>query len=548
MNRPRRLPALLAMLLASAGAARGETLADAIALAYETNPQLAAQRAVLRTLDEDYVQARSGWGPTVGLSGQAYWQHTAYGAEASSVLSSTSIGTTASSSSGAGAAAAAGNTSSSSVTGSGVAVQSTSASSLNYGYAALTVSQPLYTGGKVAAEVGAAQAAVQAGRQTLRATETTVLQSVVMAYQDVLRDMQVLAIREDATKLLAGQVEETQAKFNVGQVTHTDVAQAQAQLAASQALLATARAGLATSRAEYVAAVGRTPGELAEPPPLPGVPTGVDAAFDAAEAGSPTLLQAQLTEAASRARVSAARANLRPTVSAQASYGAEGSLTPFATRDFDRVATAQVVYSQPIFTGGLNGSLVRQALDQNTADRISIETARRSVIQSVSQAWEALTGARAGLDADVRGLAAATTAFNGIREQYRVGLSSTLDVLIQQQTLESAQLAVASARHDAYVASAALLAAIGQLQAAALARGVPLYDPSRAFERVKGKGATPWEPLIAALDQLGEPSQSDEAEARIAQTQVRPEEKATLPQTGQDSGEAPSQIGPQSTP
>ena len=235
----------------------------------------------------------------------------------------------------------------------------------------------------------------------------------------------------------------------------------------------------------------------------------MDQAFDAAEADSPALLQARLTEAASRAGVAAARANLRPTVSAQASYGAEGALQPFVGRDFDRVATGEVVFTQPLFTAGLNGSLIRQSLDQNTADRISIETARRSVVQQVSQAWETLTGARASVASDIAGLAAAQAAFAGIREEYRVGLSTTLDVLIQQQTLESAELALTSARHDAYVAEAALLAVTGRLQAGELVSGVVVYDPQRAFDRVKSKGATPWEPLIAALDRAGEPSKAD---------------------------------------
>ncbi len=496
-----------ATVVCTACPARAETLADAIALAYQSNPQLLAQRASLRTLDEGYVQARAGWGPTIGLSGQAYWQHTDFGHEASNVLSSTSVA------SATGAGGQAGTSA-----GSSVAVQNTAASNLNYGYAAITATQPLYTGGKVAAEVGAAQAVVEAGRQTLRATEANVLQAVVTAFEDVRRDAAILRIRNEATTVLGSQAAETQAKFGVGQVNRVDVAQAQAQLSAAQSLVASARAQLAISRAAYLAAVGQAPGELAEPPPLPGLPPSVDQAFDAAEADSPALLQAKLTEAASRARVAAARANLRPTLSAQASYGAEGALQPFAGRDFDRVATGEVVFTQPLFTAGLNGSLIRQSLDQNTADRISIETARRSVVQQVSQAWETLAGARASVTSDVAGLAAAGAAFAGIREEYRVGLSTTLDVLIQQQTLESAQLALTSARHDAYVAEASLLAVMGRLQAGDLVTGVPVYDPRRAFDRVKAKGATPWEPLVAAVDRAGEPREagvSDEPDPKL---------------------------------
>ena len=491
-SRAAPLVGLACLGLMLAGSAGAETLADAIALAYQTNPQLLSQRATQQALDESYVQARAGWGPTIGLSGQADWQHTEFGHEASTVL---------------------GQTGGSPGTGGGVVSTGTTSggepSSYNYGYGAITATQPLYTGGKVAAEVGAAEAAVAAGRQTLRAAEANVLQAVVTAYEDVRRDADILRIRNEATTVLGSQAEETQAKFTVGQVNRVDVAQAQAQLAAAQALVASARAQLAISRAAYVAAVGQTPGELAEPPPLPGLPPSVDKAFDAAEADSPALLQAQLTEAASRARVAAARANLRPTVSAQASYGAEGALQPFVGRDFDRVATGEVVFTQPLFTAGLNGSLIRQSLAQNTADRISIETARRSVVQQVSQAWETLTGARASVSSDIAGLAAAQAAFTGIREEYRVGLSTTLDVLIQQQTLESAQLALTGARHDFYVAEAELLAVTGRLEAEDLVTGVAIYDPRSAFDRVKWKGATLWEPLIRAIDRVGEPAETN---------------------------------------
>ena len=459
------------------------------------------------------MQARSGWGPTIGLSGQAYWQHTDYGREASAV-------TVTSGGAGSGNAAV------------GTTAGGASPSSFNYGYAAVVATQPLYTGGKVAAEVGAAEAAVRAGRQTLRAAEASVLQSVVTAYEDVRRDAAILKIREEATAVLGSQSAETQAKFTVGQVNRVDVAQAQAQLAAARSLVAGARAQLAISRAEYVAAVGQSPGELAEPPALPGLPPTLDAAFDAADADSPMLLQARLTEAASRARVAAARANLRPTVSAQASYGAEGAIVPFGARDFDRVATGELVFTQPLFTAGLNGSLIRQALDQNTADRVSIETARRSVVQQVSQAWETLSGARASVDSDVAGLAAAHTAFSGIREEYRVGLSTTLDVLIQQQTLENAELALTTARHDAYVASAGVLAAVGRLQAADLVSGVVAYDPRRAFDRVRSRGATPWEPLVAAIDRAGEPAAAaSEAPPEPAPATGPPVMKADPPAT-----------------
>ena len=540
MSSRRRVLLLAGACMALAAPARAETLAEAIALAYQTNPTLLAQRATQRALDETYVQARAGWRPTVQLSGEAYYQHTDFGRGSLGATPQTAGLSTGASESGGTLAGAGGTTTGTGSTGATGAASITStlvggsAADFNSGSGQIAAVQPLYTGGRVAAEVRAADAGVRAGRQALRLAEITVLQQVVAAYVDVRRDQAILAIRGEAATVLASQAAEAAAKFQVGQVTRTDVSQARANLAAAQGQQALSRAQLAVSRATYVATVGQAPGELAPEPPLPGLPATVDQAFDAAEAGGPSLLQAQLAEASSRATVAAVRANLRPTVSAQASYGAQGTLSPFAARDFDRVATAELVFSQPLFTGGLDSSLVRQALARNTADRISIETARRATVQAVSQAWETAQGQAAAVEADVAGLAAAQAAFSGIREQYRVGLSTTLDVLIQQQTLESAELALAGARHDAYVAQAQLLAAMGRLDAADLVAGVDAYDPVRAFDRVKDRGATPWEPLIAALDGVAGPSQAPERPAAAAgggPVEMRPA-------SGDDSGQA----------
>jgi outer membrane protein len=481
-SRTARVCSLVTVLgVIALGAAHAETLADAIALAYQSNPTLQSQRALQRALDETYVQSRAGWRPTASATGTANWSQTNLGREYS----------------GQGAIVPTG-------TGQYTATNSTSYQE-NYGTGAITAIQPLYSGGKVAATVKAAEATVLAGRENLRLIESQILQSVITAYEDTRRDAQILNIRADNTNVLRSQLEETQAKFDVGQVTRTDVAQAQAQLASAQALLATAKAQLQISRANYAAVVGQNPGELAPEPALPGLPAMVDQAFDAADANNPALRQAQINEQASRARIAEAKAANRPTVSAQASLGYDGTLVPFGVADYDRQVSGELVFTQPIFTGGVNSSLIRQAIEQNNSDRIAIETARRSVVQTVSQAWNTMVGDQASVASNVEQVRAAEVAFEGIREQYRVGLSTTLDVLIQQQTLETAQLSLVQARHDAYVAQAGLLAAMGRLEAADLVSGVPLYDPATSFNKVKNAGAVPWEPLIAALDSVGAP-------------------------------------------
>jgi outer membrane protein len=473
---------LIALGLAPA-VGRAETLADAIALAYQSNPTLQSQRALQRELDETYVQARVGWRPTASATGQAYWSRTDLGKEYGTQGEIVSNGT-----------------------GGYNQVSGGGSYQENYGQGQLSVTQPLYTGGKTAATVKAAEATVLAGRENLRTVEAQIILGVVTAYEDVRLNQQILGIRTDNAAVLRSQLAETQAKFDVGQVTRTDVAQAQAQLASANALLAAAKANLQISRANYAAVVGQNPGELAPEPLLPGLPGSVDQAFDIADADNPALRQAELTEQSSRAKIVEAKAASRPTVSATAGVGYLGTLQPFGTQDYDRTISGEVTITQPIFTGGLNSSLIRQAMEQNTSDRIGIEGARRTVVQTVAQAWNTMVGDQASVTSNEEQVRAAQVAFEGIREQYRVGLSTTLDVLIQQTNLENAQLALVQARHDAYVAQAALLQAMGRLEARALVTGAPLYDPAKSFNRVKAAGAVPWEPLIAALDSVGAPS------------------------------------------
>lgn len=460
--RARLFAASLAVLALAAGAVQAETLADAVALAYQSNPTLQQQRALQRALDETYVQARTVLRPTLNLGVTAGYEN-----EGATPLSP-SLDT-------------------------------------NSAGASLSANQPLYTGGRATAQARAAEQSVRAGAETLRQTEIDVLRQVVTAYLDVRRDQQIVGIRIANEQVLRNQLEESRAKFEVGQITRTDVAQAEAQAAMARALLSSARAQYQISRASYAAVVGQNPGELAPEPALPGVPADVDAAFDVAQAESPLIRQAQFTEAASQERVAQARAGFRPTVGVGASYGYTGALSPFSTDTYGRAFTATATVTQPIFTGGLVRSQVRQALEQNTGDRIAIEGARRQAVQQVSQAWNIMISARANTVSTAEQVRAAALAFEGAQEEYRVGLRTTLDVLLTQQSLRDAQLAQVNAAHDEYVAGANVLAAMGRLEARTLLASAPLYDPAANFARVKGFGATPWDRPLQALDRVGAP-------------------------------------------
>ncbi len=469
MNRAMRLALRLGcglgVTLGLGGACAAETLQDALVAAYHTNPVLQGQRYQQQALDESYVQAKAGWRPTATFNSSATYER-----EPNSMLDAT---------------------------------QGSSAG--NLGQASITVSQPIYTGGRTAWAVRAAEASVGAGREELRSVEAQVLLAVIQGYVDVLRDQQILAVRQSDMATLERQVSESSEKFKLGQVTKTDVAQAEAQLESARVALAAAQAQLEISRAEYAAAVGRTPGELVAPTGLPGLPASVDQAFDLAEAANPLLLQSQLKERSSRAQISAAKAAYRPTVSLQGTYGYIGPITPVEVRDYAQDVTAGVAMTMPILTGGLTASQVRQATAQNSSDRVAIEATRRQVVQSVAQAWNQLLSGRAGVKAGQAQVAAAETALKGAQAEYVYGLRTTLDVLISDENLRAAQLTLAQSRHDALLAEAAVLDASGRLEAKDLLPAEPVYDPQTHFDRVKNAARPPWEPVVQAVDELGAP-------------------------------------------
>jgi outer membrane protein len=456
----------VAALVGTAAAARAETLADALALAYQSNPTLQSQRALLRQTDEGYVQARAGFRPTLSASSSTSWSQSA------------------------------------ATTGGGYVDRSATG-------VTLSASQPLYTGGRTSAAIDVAEATILAGRQTLRLTEQTVMQAVIQAYQDVIRDQQIVDIRQQSVTVLGSQLNETQARFDVGLLTRTDVARGQAQLAAARAALSSAQAQLQISRTAYATAVGQNPGELVTPTPLPGLPTTVDQAFTAAEAENPTLQRAQITEQASRYRVAQVRAQKRPTVSLQGSVGYSGPILDLG--DFNRAINVSGVISQPLFVGGVVNSQIRAALEQNTSDRVLIEQARRTAVQAVAQAWNQMQAAQNNIVSNQEQVRAATVAFEGAQEQYRVGLSTTLDVLLTQETLRSAQLSLVQAQHDLYVAQAAVLNAMGRLDARSLVQNEPLYDPAVSFQRVRDAGSVPWEHVVEGLDAIAAPSPANPA-------------------------------------
>ena len=466
------------MLAASAVPAGAETLADAIALAYQNNPTLQAQRANQRVIDETYVQARSGWRPTLGAQVTANW------AETQTPIAGRGVD----------------------LNGDGVP-DSFGAGGVrrsHRGQAGLSFNQPLWTGGRVAAAVNAANADVLAGRENLRRTEAAILAQVIQAYADTRREQETLRIRDENLKVLTRQLQESQARFDVGEVTRTDVAQSQARLAQAQALYQTAVGQLAITRAGYTALVGQNPGELAPEPSLAYMlPTDPDEAFKVAEQFSPQLRAQQYAEQASRARVSGARAERMPSVSGNLTVGHSGLIDPFDPRDnFGRSVSATITASVPIYSGGSVSSRIRQSVERNNSDRITLEGVRRTLLQSVTTFWSQLIVARANITSSEQQVAAARIAAEGTRQEQQVGLRTTIEVLNAEQELRQAELNQVFSRRDEYVAAANVLATMGRLEARNLVPSVAQYDAAKNFRKLRMTwGWVPWEEPVGIVDQ-----------------------------------------------
>lgn len=491
LKRSRALASVaVAAIIGGMGApAWAETLQEAIALAYRTNPSLLAQRANQRALDESIVQARAGLRPTldVTVSGDYSRDYSDTALDPDSDGASASIG----------------------------------------------LSQTLWSGGRIGHGITAAEAEILAGRENLREIEQSVLAAVIQAYADVIRDMEVLRIRQANLAVLQRQLEESSARFEVGEITRTDVAQSEARLAQSEADLANAQAQLSTSRAVYAAVVGQAPGDLAPMPVLPGVPADFDSALDVALADNPAIRAAAYTLAAAEANVAAARAEYMPSVRATASYGG-------SSRDFDRFGdiadntrlTAGATLSIPLFTGGLNASRVAAALERANAAQINVEGERRNALQDVSSAYAQAISARASLQAGEEAVRAASVAAEGVRQEAQVGLRTTLDVLNQELELRNAEVTLASARRNEYVAQANLLAAMGRLEGPDLDPTLERYDPAANYERVRDRGALPWDGVLETLDRVAAPPvtpAADQADAPI-DAQLKSEVVRTAPQ------------------
>ena len=447
--------AVSVLALGLAVSAQAESLNDAIAMAYAQNPTLLRSRAAQRATDETYVQTRSQLGPSLS-------------ADASTTYTD----------------------------------RPDLAGNRAYTTAGISASQTIFASGGIASSLKASRANVMSGQEGLRSTESGVLLDVISIYTAVRRDQQALQISQDNYDILKQQLDQTQAQFDAGQLTRTDVAQSQARLSASAASLASAQAQLDSDRASYVAIVGQSPVALDVEPALPGLPTDFNAALDAAEKSNPDLQSAQYAADSAKAQVRAERSVFGPTVGLSASTG--GTQAGLGAGDIaDNDATSATLrLSIPLFSAGLNGSRVRQATENYNAQLQVVESTRRQVVSSVSQAWSQMLAARSAVVSNQEQVKAATVAADGVKVEQQVGLRTNIEVLNAQQELKSAQLALIEAERGQYVAGSQLLSVMGGLTAKAFVPDIQVYDPEQHFDDVKSKGWTPLEPVVHALDGL----------------------------------------------
>jgi outer membrane protein len=338
----------------------------------------------------------------------------------------------------------------------------------------------------VANQTEAAERRISVEQAVLTATEQQVLLDAVTAFSDVRRDIFLVDVAENNVRVLTEQLRAARERFAVGEVTRTDVEQARARLAGARSRLASARGQLRISRETFADVVGRPPGDLDAPPPLPELPEGLDAAVRIAAENEPNLMAARIEREASGFDVRAAIGRLLP----QVSLRAQGSvIEDFRDgQDTSHRASLGIVVDIPFYSGGANYSAVRQAQAQVEGSDAQITNAMREAVRNVGTAWSRLEVARASIESGQQEVRAAELAFEGVTEEAKVGARTTLDVLDAEEDVLQARASLIEAQRDEYVAAYRVLQAIGLLSIDHL--GLDVGEPPAAaayYESVRDR-------------------------------------------------------------
>lgn len=454
-------------MMAQGVTASAETLREAMVSAYNHSGLIEQNRALLRVADENVAQAVAGLKPIVNWSANVV--HNFGSSTTDSALF-------------------------------GLSTNNVKSTNLNLG---ITAELTLYDGGLTKYAIEAAKENVLATRQRLVEIEQQVLFAAVQAYMDVRRAAETVALRTNNLRVISEELRAAQDRFDVGEVTKTDVALAEARLAASKSALAAAKGDLAASQERYRAAVGRRAGQLATPNRLPATASSVDAAKGVAVRMHPAMRRMQHTVKAADLSIERAKSGMKPKVKLSGSLSAADSL---GEPTHSTTGSVSLGVSGPIYQGGRLSSLVRQAQAQRDASRSELHTTRHTLQQNAGIAFVQLQVSKVALEAADEQIRAARVAFRGVREEATLGARTTLDVLNAEQEMLNAQAARITAAADQQIAAYSLLAQMGKLTVAELNLPVQRYDPSEYYNLVKtapAKRSKQGKKLDRVLESLG---------------------------------------------
>ncbi|WP_407174290.1 TolC family outer membrane protein [Bradyrhizobium sp. STM 3562] len=443
--------AVLLMACAGPTPVLADTIEAALIRAYQSNPQLNAQRAQVRSTDENVPKALSGYRPTVNLTASTGYQYT------DETLSQS---------------------------GAKLRVHGTNIPRS----VGVTASQNLFNGYQTANGVRAAEAQVSGSREALRVLEETVLFNAATVYMDYLRDAANLEVQKSNVRVLEQTLKQTRDRFNVGEVTRTDVAQSEAQLAAGKTQELTAESNLTTTRSNFRRIIGTEPTNLAPGSPVDRfLPSTLQQAVDISLIENPNVTAAMYGVDVNYLQVKINEGALLPSVTLQASVQQANDQSPTIAQQFTAAAVANV--RVPIYQGGAEYSLIRQSKENLAQQRLTLETTRDQTRANTVTAWGQLVATKAQVASAQAQVTASEIALNGVREEAKAGQRTTLDVLNAQQALVNARIALVTAQHDRVVASYNVLQAIGRLSPQVLNLRTPTYDPSVHYQQVRDSWA-----------------------------------------------------------
>ncbi|QIZ82644.1 TolC family outer membrane protein [Thalassovita gelatinovora] len=438
------------VMLAVSGpvAAQADNLANVLADAYKNSGLLEQNRALLRAADEDVAVAVAALRPIVSWAADLSRSSSRYATSSTFFTPRDSASTTVS--------------------------------------VGLSASLLLFDGGASKGQIEAAKETVLATRQALVGVEQNVLLQAVDAYTSLRTQSETVALRQNNVRVISEELRAAKDRFDVGEVTRTDVAQAEARLAEAQAALAQAQGDYQGAREYFIAAVGRNPGAMQASPPAPATATSIEGAKALAVKNHPDILQAQHQVAAADLAVVVTRASMGPQVSLTGSYGIEET---FDSTAFSKGGSVGIEMSQPIYYGGRLSAANRQAIARRDSARAALRLSSISVAQNAATAFANLQVARAARVSSERQVRFATVAFRGVREEATLGARTTLDVLNAEQELLNANANLITSRANEYLASYSLLANLGLLTADHLNLNVTRYDPAAYYNQVKNAPA-----------------------------------------------------------